>query len=150
MLRVATIDELTGLTGATLGPSRRIQVTQEMIDVFADTTEDRQWIHVDPDRAALGPYGTTIAHGYLTLALLAPFVDDLLNIDFATGLVNYGLDRVRFPSAVPAGSTLYATARIDAVDAIANGHQVTTTIVVHREGFEKPACVARNLIRVLL
>ena len=150
MLRVTTVDQLTELAGAALGPSRPILVTQQMIDVFADTTQDRQWIHVDPDRAAQGPYGTTIAHGYLTLALLAPFVDDLLKIDVATALVNYGLDRVRFPSAVPTGSTLYATGTVDAVDPITGGQQIRATIVVHRQDFDKPACVAQSLVRVLL
>jgi len=106
-----SIDELQGLIGTTFGPSHRVTIDQARINAFADATLDHQWIHVDPERAATGPFGTTVAHGYLTLSLL---VDMVASMDFFPAglslIVNYGIDRLRFPAPVPAGSTVQATA----------------------------------------
>ena len=135
--------------GLELGPSEWREVTQERIDAFAAATDDPQWIHVDPERAAAGPFGTTIAHGYLTLALLVPFAYELLPVDDAVLTVNYGLNRVRFPSPVPSGSRVRARFRVDGVEQVTGGTQVTLAATVEREGSEKPACVAQLVFRFL-
>ncbi|MGE5690156.1 MAG: MaoC family dehydratase, partial [Pseudomonadota bacterium] len=111
--------------GLELGPSAWREVSQERIDAFAAATDDPQWIHVDPVRAADGPFGTTVAHGYLTLALLVPFASELLPVEDAALTVNYGLNRVRFPAAVPSGSRIRARVRVEAVADVAGGTQVT-------------------------
>jgi len=133
--------------GLELGPSEWREVTQERIDAFAAATDDPQWIHVDPERAAAGPFGTTIAHGYLTLALLVPFSYELLPVEDAALSVNYGLNRVRFPSPVPSGSRVRARFRVAGVEDVVGGTQVTLAATVEREGAEKPACVAELVFR---
>ena len=133
--------------GQELGPSRWLEVTQERIDAFADATDDHQFIHVDPERAAQGPFGTTIAHGYLTLSLLIPLWNDVYRHD-GTG-INYGLNRLRFPAPVPSGSRIRARFRVDALDEIPGGAQATIAATVEREGHEKPVCVAELLLRLL-
>lgn len=138
------IDDLT--PGLTLGPSAWIDVDQARIDRFAEATEDRQWIHVDPARAADGPFGATIAHGYLTLSLLAPFAYELLPVD-SSMTVNYGLDRVRFPAPVPAGSRIRATFQVADATPIDGGAQVKVAATIERDGGEKPVCVAELLFR---
>ena len=133
--------------GLELGPSAWREVSQERIDAFAAATDDPQWIHVDPVRAADGPFGTTVAHGYLTLALLVPFASELLPVEDAALTVNYGLNRVRFPAAVPSGSRIRARVRVEAVDDVAGGTQVTLGATVERDGAEKPVCVAELVFR---
>jgi acyl dehydratase len=133
--------------GQELGPSRWLEVTQERIEAFADATEDHQFIHVDPERAAQGPYGTTIAHGYLTLSLLTPLWADVYRHD-GTG-INYGLNRLRFPAPVPSGSRVRARFRVEALDEIPGGSQATITATVECDAQEKPVCVAELLLRLL-
>jgi acyl dehydratase len=133
--------------GMELGPSRWLEVTQERINAFADATDDHQFIHVDPERAAQGPFGTTIAHGYLTLSLLIPLWNDVYRHD-GTG-INYGLNRLRFPAPVPSGSRIRARFRVEALDEIPGGAQATIAATVERDGQEKPVCVAELLLRLL-
>jgi acyl dehydratase len=134
--------------GARLGPSRWLEVDQERIDAFANATEDRQSIHVDPVAAAAGPFGTTVAHGFLTLSLVVPLLYEVAPPDGPV-LVNYGVDRVRFPAAVPSGSRIRAVFDVLAVDDVPGGRQATITATVEREGGEKPVCVAQMLLRIL-
>ncbi|WP_433622783.1 MaoC family dehydratase [Nocardia sp. CA-120079] len=129
--------------------SRWIEVPQDRIDAFAEATEDRQWIHIDTERAATGPYGTTIAHGYLTLSLLPPLMADLIAIKDASARLNYGLNKVRFPSPVPAGSRIRGRARIVSVDEVAGGLQIVIQATIEREGGDKPACIAEYIVRAL-
>ncbi|HSL63277.1 MAG TPA: MaoC family dehydratase [Gaiellaceae bacterium] len=133
--------------GVELGPSGWREITQARIDAFAAATDDPQWIHVDPARAASGPFGTTIAHGYLTLSLLVPIAYELLPVEDAALALNYGLDRVRFPAPVPSGSRIRARFSVEAVREVAGGVQVTLAATVEREGAEKPVCVATVVFR---
>ncbi len=134
--------------GDAFGPSSWVEVTQERIDGFAEATGDHQWIHVDPDRAKDGPFGTTIAHGYLTLSLLPAMSFEVVSRDPDAKMgINYGVNRVRFPSPVPVGSRVRATFRVDEVDTADWGAQVTMTATVEREGGEKPVCVAEIVSR---
>ena len=134
--------------GEHLGDSSWITVTQERINLFADATGDHQWIHVDPVRAADGPFGSTIAHGFLTLSLLPHFMSSLRRFDDVRMGINYGLDKVRFPAAVPSGSRIRGRMRMDNVEPLEdNGVQLTTTITIEVEGNTKPACVATLLSR---
>ena len=139
-----TIDDLK--PGLELGPSAWKEVAQERIDLFADATEDHQWIHVDPERAAAGPFGTTIGHGYLTLALLVPFAYELLPVEGGMA-INYGLDRVRFPAPVPGGSRIRAGAELVEVTEVPGGVQSKLNVTFEIENGEKPACVAEVLVR---
>ena len=138
---------LSELVGTDLGPTAWIEVTQERIDAFAAATDDPQWIHVDAERAAAGPFGTTIAHGYLTLALLVPFSYELLPVEDVALSINYGLNRVRFPAPLPSGSRVRARFRVEGVEEVAGGPQVTMEATVEREGAEKPVCVAELVFR---
>jgi acyl dehydratase len=140
-----TIDDLK--PGLELGPSSWLDVPQSRIDAFADATEDHQSFHVDPEAAARGPYGTTVAHGYLTLSLMAAFAFELLPVD-AT-VINYGVDRVRFPAPVPSGSRIRASLRIERAEPVNGGVQVAMTATAEREGGDRPVCVAELLFRYL-
>ncbi|MFE1790302.1 MaoC family dehydratase [Streptomyces sp. NPDC059525] len=140
-------EELRAAIGEPLGPSGWLEVDQKRIDLFADATGDHQWIHVDPERAAAGPFGTTIAHGYLTLSLLPSLVPQIMRVEGMRMGINYGLGRVRFPATVPVGSRLRATAVITEVTEAGGGVQVAATVTVEREGGEKPVCVAESLSR---
>jgi acyl dehydratase len=131
--------------GMELAPSTWLTVDQERIDAFAATTEDRQSIHTDPELAATGPFGTTVAHGFLTLSLLVHFWNQVAPAHDGVS-VNYGLNRVRFPSPVPAGSQIRARFNVDAVDEIEGGRQATVTSTVERENAEKPVCIAELLL----
>ena len=131
-----------------LAPSPWLTLDQERIDAFAAATEDRQSIHIDPQLAATGPFGTTVAHGFLTLSLLVHFWNQVAPAHEGVSL-NYGLNRVRFPSPVPAGSRIRARFSVDAVDAVEGGRQATITTTVEREDTEKPVCVAELLLRFL-
>jgi acyl dehydratase len=122
-------------------------VTQDRVDQFADATDDHQWIHVDPERAANGPFGTTIAHGYLTLALVIPLFTDLLAIEGVRMSVNYGLEKVRFPTPVPVGGKIRLAAVVAEVTGLEGGVQMLLDFTVELQGAEKPACVARVVYR---
>lgn len=143
------MSDLQDLIGKELGPTDWLDVSQERIDEFAHATGDSQWIHTDPVRAAAGPFGTTIAHGYLTLSLCAPLVSEAL-----TGLtgdvrlaINYGLNRVRFPAPVPAGSRIRARVTVASIEEIPGGNQAVVVATVEREGGDKPVCVADLVLR---
>ncbi|MEW1655411.1 MULTISPECIES: MaoC family dehydratase [unclassified Streptomyces] len=142
-----SIEELRAAVGEELGPSDWLTVDQARIDLFAQATGDHQWIHVDREKAAAGPFGTTIAHGYLTLSLLPVLVPQLLRVDNVTMGINYGTDKVRFPAPVPVGSRLRARGRIAEVTEVPGGVQLTTVVTVEREGGEKPVCVAESVSR---
>ncbi|WP_431045188.1 MaoC family dehydratase [Streptomyces sp. P1-3] len=145
-----SLDELRAAVGEEIGPGEWLEVDQRRIDLFAEATGDHQWIHVDPERAASGPFGTTIAHGYLTLSLLPWFTARLLRVEGVRMGVNYGVNKVRFPSPVPVGSRLRATARIAEVAEVRDGVQLTAVVTVEREGGEKPVCVAESVSRFYL
>ena len=132
--------------GDRFGPSSWVEIPQSRIDAFAAATGDHQWIHVDPERAAAGPFGTTIAHGYLTLSLLPAASFELLPRQGRMG-INYGLNRVRFPAPVPVDSRLRVTFEVVAVEEIAGGGQNTLQATIAREGGEKPVCVAEIVFR---
>lgn len=141
-------DELAACVGQEVAVSDWTTVTQERIDQFARATGDHQWIHVDPERAAGGPFGTTVAHGFLTLSLLAPFLEQAFAIRGARMGINYGLNRVRFPAPVPVGSRLRARLSLHALELLEpDGVQMTWDVVVEREGGDKPVCVAQSLVR---
>ena len=145
---VKSVAELTALLGRRLGYSEWREVTQEQINTFADATDDHQWIHVDAERAAAGPFGTTIAHGFLTLSLLIPMWSEIMHFEGARLGINYGLNRVRFPSPVPVGSRIRAGATLLSVETVADGSfQIAVDFVVEREGADKPCCVAEGLYR---
>lgn len=143
-------EELRAAVGEELGPTDWLEIDQKRIDLFAEATGDHQWIHVDPEKAAAGPFGTTIAHGYLTLSLLPHFSPQLLGVEGVRMGVNYGSNKVRFPSPVPVGSRLRATGRIAEVAEVKDGLQLTLTVTVEREGGTKPACVAETVSRFYL
>ncbi len=144
----ADLDELRAATGQVLGPSDWITVDQAQIDAFADATGDHQWIHVDPERAVSGPFGTTIAHGFLTLSLMPVMLGSLYRVDGVRMGVNYGLNKVRFPSPVPVDSRLRTTAQIAEVGDVAGGAQLVLATTIEREGGEKPVCAAEFLVRI--
>ena len=135
------------VAGAEFGPSSWIDVPQERIDAFAEATGDRQWIHVDPERAAAGPFGTTIGHGYLTLSLLPAMSYEVVPRQEGGMAVNYGLNKVRFPAPVPSGSRVRGTFRVASVDEAEWGFQATMAATVDREGGDKPVCVAELVFR---
>ena len=133
------------LVGVELGPTSWIEITQERIDAFAAATDDPQWIHTDPERAAAGPFGTTIAHGFLTLSLCVPMLYEVLPP--AGGVVvNYGVNKVRFPAPVPSDSRIRGRFRVVGVDEGATGARVTIEATVECEGVEKPVCVAELVV----
>jgi acyl dehydratase len=145
------IEELKGLVGETIGPSEWREVTQDLIDRFAEVSGDDQWIHVDTDRAKTeSPFGTTVAHGNLTLSMIDGFRSGLMESSgFQVG-VNYGWNKVRFPAPVPAGSRIRASIETLSVEEIGGGwHQVVQRWTVEVEGSEKPACVAESVGRLL-
>jgi acyl dehydratase len=139
------VSALRELVGVELGPTGWIEITQERIDAFAAATDDPQWIHVDRERAATGPFGTTIAHGFLTLSLCVPMLYELLPPSGAMS-VNYGVDRVRFPAAVPSGSRVRGRFRVASVEDTRAGERATIDATIDCEGVEKPVCVAALLV----
>jgi acyl dehydratase len=151
-LTVSGIDELRELIGKPVGPSEWLEITQEDIDKFAEVSRDDQWIHVDVERAEReSPFGTTIAHGNLTLSLIDGFRGQLISQEGVKMGINYGWDRVRFPSPVRAGSRVRATAEVQSVDELGDGwYHVVTRFVLEREGGEKPVCVADSVGRALV
>jgi acyl dehydratase len=145
---VNSTEELTALVGTHLGYSDYRTVTQEQVNLFADATGDHQWIHVDPERAAKGPFGHTIAHGYLTLSLIPVLLSGMLNVEGVTMGVNYGTNKVRFTSPVPVGSQVRAGATLASVEEVANGVQIAMDVIVEIKGAPKPACVAQVISRL--
>ena len=139
------VDELRQAVGEHLGYSEWLDVDQAMVDKFADTTGDHQWIHVDQNRAAEGPFGTTIAHGFLTLALLPVLSWQVFSVKGLAMEINYGSDKVRFPSAVPVPSRVRAGIELLSVEPFADGYLAKTKVVMEREGGEKPVCVVESL-----
>jgi acyl dehydratase len=147
--------DLPGAVGDELGPGAWLTVDQRRIDLFAEATGDDQWIHVDPERAAAGPFGATVAHGFLTLSLIAVLARDLYRIEGAGAHLNYGLDRVRFPAPVRVGSAVRARARLQRVDPVDAGYQVVMSVTIETDAVltdptARPACVAESLSRVYL
>jgi acyl dehydratase len=143
-------DELVKAVGTELGASEWLAVEQDRVDLFADATGDHQWIHIDPERAASGPFGGTIAHGYLTLSLLPVLTQGIYAIEGIRMAVNYGLNKVRFITPVKVGSRVRAVLTLDSVTEVAGGLQIVATAVVQIDGIDKPAAVAETLTRVIL
>ena len=141
------LSELQPLVGQTIGVSDWITVTQQRIQLFADATGDHQWIHLDAERAAAGPYGTTIAHGFLTLSLLPEMSASAFTVLDTRMGVNYGLNKVRFPAPVPSGSRLRGHFKLTKYEPIEGGAQLTVEVTMEREGADKPVCVAESLAR---
>jgi acyl dehydratase len=148
MTTIAHPKDLLTMIGQDLGSSPWLDVTQQRIDLFADATDDHQWIHVDVERARTGPFGGPIAHGYLTLSLLIPLWSEILVIEDLDLAVNYGLNKVRFPAPVPAGSRVQLSATLaDAEEVGGNGIQATIDTDMRVEGADKPVCIAQMVHR---
>jgi acyl dehydratase len=144
------LDEFASATGSQLGPTDWLEISQDRVNLFADATDDHQWIHVDPQKAADGPYGGTIAHGLLTLSLMPKFSHDLYRVDNIGMALNYGYNKVRFISPVKVGAKVRARAEITAVEEVKGGAvQATVTTTVEIEGSEKPAAVVESIVRYL-
>jgi acyl dehydratase len=144
-----SLADLDAAVGEELGPTEWLTISQDRVNTFADATGDHQWIHVDVSRAAAGPFGGTIAHGYLTLSLLPMLASQLFHIDTMGAKLNYGINKVRFPSPVPVGSSIRARATIVAVTDVPAGKQLVTRYVIEIEDTEKPACVAETVVLLL-
>ncbi|MFC6282506.1 MULTISPECIES: MaoC family dehydratase [Polaromonas] len=143
-----TIAELAACTGQEVAVSDWTTVTQQQVNLFADATDDHQWIHVDPERAAAGPFGAPIAHGFLTLSLIPKFFESSFEVIGSRMGVNYGLNKVRFTAPVPVGSRLRARMKLLAAEPVDNeGVQMTWAVTVEREGSARPVCVAESLVR---
>lgn len=147
MATSVTYKELLGMEGADLGYSEWLTVTQEQINMFADATNDHNWIHIDPERAKTGPFGVPIAHGFLTLSLVIPLWSELLDPTDVDTRVNYGLDKVRFIAPVPVNSRIRMHAKIDSITEVKGGIQLGVTQTVEIDGSEKPAVIAEGLYR---
>jgi acyl dehydratase len=145
--RPTTVADLRALAGVELGPTGWVEIGQGKIDAFADTTDDHQWIHVDPERAKETPLGSTIAHGLLTLSLAPGLMNQLMSYDGFAHALNYGYEKVRFPAPVPVGSRLRLRVTIADVADVPGGAQVTMTQTIEVEGGEKPVCVAQAVAR---
>jgi acyl dehydratase len=144
----ATLAEIPALKGSVLGVSDWFEVTQDRVNTFADATDDHQWIHVDPERAAAqSPFGGPIGHGFLTLSLFIPMWGQILTVTDVTMAVNYGLNKVRFPAPVPVGSRIRLTATLLDVEEVKGGLQLVVSGVIEREGSDKPVCVLESLAR---
>lgn len=141
------IEGVKSMTGQEWGTSDWVEITQDRIDKFADATDDHQWIHVDPERARSGPFGTTIAHGFLTLSLIPSLAGSLTKIEGIRMGINYGLNRVRFPSPVKVGSRIRAQSKNLSVEDVDGGVQVINQVTIEVEGQDKPACVAETVSR---
>ena len=144
---VVDFDKLLTMAGTDLGATDWLEITQNRINLFADATDDHQWIHVDPERAKDGPFGAPIAHGFLTLSLLIPFWGELFDVEGVTTKVNYGLDRVRFTSPVKVGSKVRMVGQIAEVTEVKGGAQIKVNATIEIEGQERPAVVAEFLAR---
>ena len=142
-------DELPGAIGSHLGHSEWLEIDQDRINLFADATGDHQWIHVDPEMAAAGPFGATIAHGYLTLALTNFLLPQVVQVEGISMGINYGTNRMRFPSPVPVGSRVRVSAERVEVDEVPGGYQTVIRATVEIEGSARPACVVDAVSRFL-
>jgi acyl dehydratase len=140
--------DLIASIGEDVGASSWLEVTQERIDKFADATGDHQWIHVDPERAAAGPFGGTVAHGYLTLSLMVPFMHEVYRIDDRRHAVNYGVNRVRFPAPLRAGSRTRGRFVLAEVEQLDGAVQIVWKVTFEVQGSDRPACVAESITRV--
>ncbi|NED99087.1 MaoC family dehydratase [Phytoactinopolyspora halotolerans] len=147
MTTTVSYAELPELIGRHLGHSSWLSIEQKRIDTFADATDDHQWIHVDPERAKAGPFGGTIAHGYLTLSLIIPLWSELLEVHGVTTKVNYGLNSARFPAPVPAGARVRLGATVADVTEVTGGFQLAVDATIEAEGIAKPVCVAQPVFR---
>lgn len=142
-------DELRQHVGVMLGPGNWVTIEQERIDQFAEATGDHQWIHVDPERSAKGPFGRTVAHGNLTLALIPGLAAELYQVSYASTRINYGLNKVRYPMPVPVGSKVRLASTIDSITAQGHGLLLTVTHIIQLAQSERPACVAEGLTLLL-
>jgi acyl dehydratase len=147
MTVLKSIDELKAKAGSHLGYSEWREITQERVNRFADDTDDHQWIHVDVERAKTGPFGQTIAHGFLTLSLAIPMLEEVFDVEGTKLIVNYGLNRVRFPAPVPVGSRIRLGADLKSVEDVSGGVQAVIEVTFELEGGAKPPCVAEILYR---
>jgi acyl dehydratase len=143
------LSEFAAAQGSQFGPTDWIKISQDRINLFADATEDHQWIHVDPERAANGPFGSTIAHGLLTLSLLPHFSHQLYRVDNVAMAINYGYDKVRFISPVKVGANVRARGELTSVNRLGVAVQAIMTITVEIEGSEKPGAVAESIVRFI-
>lgn len=149
MKKFSGLDEFVAAQGSQLGPTDWLEVTQDRVNVFADATDDHQWIHVDPERAASGPFGGTIAHGLLTLSLLPHFTSQMYTVDNIAMAINYGYNKVRFITPVKVGAKIRARAEIAKVDQLDGAVQATLTTTVEIDGSDKPAAVAESIVRFI-
>ncbi len=145
----SSFEEIEAAVGAEIGTTDWFEITQERVDRFAEATNDHQWIHVDVERAAAGPFGGTIAHGYLTLALLPWFGSQVFTLETPGAKLNYGVNKVRFPSPVLVGSRLRARVTVGSVTDLPAGKQLTLKYVIEIEDQDKPACVAESVVLLL-
>ncbi|MBP2453408.1 MaoC family dehydratase [Mycolicibacterium lutetiense] len=143
------LDEFVAAKGSELGPTEWMEITQDRVNLFADATDDHQWIHVDPEKAAGGPFGGTIAHGLLTLSLLPHFTHQMYRVDNVKLAVNYGYNKVRFITPVRVGANVRARAAIADVAQLDGAVQATMTVTVEIEGSDKPAAVAESIVRFI-
>jgi acyl dehydratase len=141
--------DVESLVGQDLGHSDGLVIDQQRIDRFAEATDDHQWIHVNPDRARSGPFGQTVAHGYLTLALVPRLTAEIFTLDFGSARLNYGSEKVRFPSPVSVGSTVRASATFVDVRSRPHGTQITTRVTITADGADKPACITEAMTLVI-
>ena len=144
-----TFEDVTEAAGQELGTSEWLRVDQDRVDAFAEATGDHQWIHVDVERARSGPFGGTIAHGYLTLSLIPHFASQIFSLETPGARLNYGVNKVRFPNPVKVGSRIRCTATLGEVTDLPTGKQLITRYVIEIEGEEKPACVAETVVLLL-
>ncbi|MDQ3476506.1 MAG: MaoC family dehydratase [Actinomycetota bacterium] len=144
---IATPDALLDMVGSDLGTSDWVEIPQSDVDAFARATKDEQWIHVDPERAATGPFGHTIVHGYMTLAMLVPLLHNAFQVNGIAMGINYGLNKVRFPAPTPVGSRVRAQAQLVAAERVSGGVQAIVDATVEAEGVDKPVCVAQSIVR---
>ena len=142
---VARPSDLMTMTGTALGPTEWLEITQDRINQFAEATGDHQWIHVDPVKAAEGPFGATIAHGYLTLSLANCFLPELIEVQQVSMGVNYGTEKTRFPAPVTVGSNIRATGEIIQVEENKGGYKATIRVTITAEGAERPACIVDTI-----
>ncbi len=143
------VEELQAAVGEEIGPTDWVPITQQRVNKFADATDDHQWIHVDRDRAAASEFGSTIAHGYLTLSLLPMLASQLFVIEQRGAKLNYGVNKVRFPAAIPVGSKIRARVSIGSVESVDVGKRLTLNYVVEVDGQDKPGMVAESVVVIL-
>jgi acyl dehydratase len=149
MRSLSTAEEIAAAVGTSLGSSEWLEITQERVDRFADATDDHQWIHVDPQRAAAGPFGTTIAHGYLTLSLIPFLGGQIFALDTPGPKLNYGVNKVRFTNPVKVGSRIRAHATLAEAGQVPAGTQLLIDYTIEVDGQTKPACIAQTVVLLL-